>query len=425
MLDRRRFIAGGAAALAAVAQPEIARAVQQALRAPEPDGGSPDGGSPDGGPAWTPDRSLLRTLPRWLELSAVPGVALAVVEGGRTWQRGFGRASVERRVGVADDTVFEGASLGKPVFAHAVLRLADAGVLDLDRPLYDYLPVEEAADRRMRRVTARHVLGHTTGLPNWRREPGPLVPASDPGSTFSYSGEGFFFLQRVVERVTDTPIARLMHERVFAPLGMRDTSYVWRADFEARMATGYDEKGEGLDTYAAIGRRAEEIARSWKKPLAEWRYDDAVRAAPLIQPAWPVLPVFLTPNVAASLLTTARDYARFLAQLVAPADGVAGAATGGPLALAPATRRALLTPQVRLNSALAWGLGWGLEEDEQGRALWQWGANLSFRAFALAEPDHGRAVVVLTNSLNGPKLYQRVVTAVTGHDHAAFLWPFL
>ena len=57
----------------------------------------------------------------------------------------------------------------------------------------------------MRRVTARHVLTHTSGLPNWRHAPGPLEPATEPGETYAYSGEGYFFLQRVVERVMDRP----------------------------------------------------------------------------------------------------------------------------------------------------------------------------------------------------------------------------
>ena len=134
---------------------------------------------------------------------------------------------------------------------------------------------------------------------------------------------------------------------------------------------------------------------------------------PLINPEWPVLPVYMVPNVAASLLTTARDYARFLAHLVAQAPN--------GLALAAATRVAMTTPQVRINSALAWGLGWGLQEDEYGRTLWHWGANNGFRNFVVADPASGRAVVVLTNSGNGPRVYERVIVALTGHDHPAFL----
>ncbi len=363
------------------------------------------------GPRWRPTSELLCTLPRLLELASVPCVSLASVDGGGIVARTVGRASLDPGRGAGDATVFEAASLGKPLFAYAALRLVDAGTLDLDRPLYDYLSVPEANNPRMRRVTARHVLTHTSGLPNWRHRPGPLEPATEPGERYAYSGEGFFFLQRVIERVTDRPIARLLREDVLDPFGMSESSWVWRPEFDARMAVGYDEDGKPAEVYAAIGRRAAVIAAEWRKPIEEWRYEDAVRTVPLINPAWPVLPVYMVPNVAASLLTTARDYARFLVRVVG----------SGGLALGPATRDAMTTPQVRINSALAWGLGWGIQEDEYGRTLWHWGANNGFRNFVVADPANDRAVVVLTNSGNGPRVYERVIVGLTGHDHPAFL----
>ena len=374
------------------------------------------------GPRWRPTAELLRTLPRLLELAAVPGLALATVDDGAVISKASGRACLQPPRGAGDGTVFEAASLGKPLFAYAVLKLVDAGVLDLDRPLHEYHATAEAEANtpRMRRVTARHVLTHTSGLPNWRHAPGPLAPATEPGETYAYSGEAFFYLQRVVERVTGRPIARLLREEVLQPLGMTESSWVWRTDFDARMAVGYDESGSPAEVYAAIGRRTAVIAEEWRKPVEEWRYEDAARVVPLVNPAWPVLPVYMVPNVAASLLTTARDYARFLAHLVAQ-PGSSANVSPGALALRPATREAMTTPQARINSALAWGLGWGLQEDEYGRTLWHWGANNGFRNFAVADPSNSRAIVVLTNSGNGPRVYERVIVALTGHDHPAFL----
>jgi CubicO group peptidase (beta-lactamase class C family) len=367
------------------------------------------------GPRWQPSANLLRNLPRLLELASVPGLAMAVVDGGRVWTRGFGEAVEEPRQSVSDQTEFEAASLGKPVFAYAVLRLVDARILDLDRPLFDYLPTPEANNARMKRVTPRHVLSHTTGLPNWRTQPGPLQPASDPGKAFTYSGEAYFYLQRVVETVTGKPFARVMREQVLDPLGMKETSYVWLPAFESRMAAGYDGQEKRLDVQAAIGRRTLAIAEQWRIPLTDWRYDEAARAVPLVNPEWPPLPLYMVPNAAASMLTTVSDYARFLTRLVAPA--------GAPgLDLSPAGRRAMTSPQVRLNSALSWGLGWGIQRDENGEVLWHWGANNSFRNFVIADPANNRAVVVFTNSENGPRIYERVIVAVTGHDHPAFLW---
>jgi CubicO group peptidase (beta-lactamase class C family) len=340
---------------------------------------------------------------------------MAVVDGGRVWTRGFGEAVEEARQSVSDQTEFEAASLGKPVFAYAVLRLVDARILDLDRPLFDYLPTPEANNARMKRVTPRHVLSHTTGLPNWRTQPGPLEPAGDPGKAFTYSGEAYFYLQRVVETVTGKPFARVMREQVLDPLGMKDTSYVWLPAFESRMAAGYDGQEKRLDVQAAIGRRTLAIAAQWGIPLTDWRYDEAARAVPLINPEWPPLPLYMVPNAATSMITTVSDYARFLTRLVAPA--------GAPgLDLSPAARRAMASPQVRLNSALSWGLGWGIQRDEHGEVLWHWGANNSFRNFVIADPANNRAVVVFTNSENGPRIYERVIVAVTGHDHPAFLW---
>jgi hypothetical protein len=121
----------------------------------------------------------------------------------------------------------------------------------------------------------------------------------------------------------------------------------------------------------------------------------------------------MMPNVASSLLTTTRDYAKFLARLVArPPAG---------LALRAGTLAEMMKPQIQINSALSWGLGWGIEHDVAGQLLWQWGANNSFRNFALADPVNARALVVLTNGGNGRRVYERMIVSITGRDHPAFL----
>jgi CubicO group peptidase (beta-lactamase class C family) len=291
----------------------------------------------------------------------------------------------------------------------------DAKVLDREKPLYEYLPLPEASSARMKRVTVRHVLSHTTGLSNWRQQPGPLEPADEPGKKFSYSGEAYFYLQRVVEAVTAKAFSRVMQEQVFEPFGMKQSSYVWLPQFESRMAAGYDGQENRLDVQAAIGRRTLQIAQEWGISLTDWRCQESARAIPLVNPQWPVLPLYMVPNAATSLLTTVSDYTKFLKRVVA-GDGRAG------LDLSPGIRRAMATPQVRLNSALSWGLGWGIQRDEHGEVLWHWGANNSFRNFVIADQPNGRAVVVFTNRENGPRLYERVILAVTGHDHPAFLW---
>ena len=77
--------------------------------------------------------------------------------------------------------------------------------------------------------------------------------------------------------------------------------------------------------------------------------------------------------------------------------------------------------RARIDDELAWGLGWGIQDDEYGRTLWHWGANNGFRNLCLADPRNGRGIVVLTNSGNGPRVYERVIASLTGHDHPAFL----
>jgi CubicO group peptidase (beta-lactamase class C family) len=399
-LTRRNFLVGSTGAVLATARVGAAWPAQAAFSGTAPN--------------WQPNADLLRDLPRLLELASVPGLAMAVVEGKRVWRRGFGRAIEEPAQSVSEETVFEAASLGKPVFAYAVLRLVDAGVLDLDHPLYEYLPTPDANNPRMKRVTARHVLSHTTGLPNWRQQPSPLEPSEDPGKRFSYSGEGYFYLQRVVEALTNKPFARFMREQVLDPLDMKQSSYVWLPAFDERMAAGYDGQEKRLDVQAAIGRRTQAVADDWRKPLVEWRYEDSARAVQLVNPQWPVLPLYMVPNAAASLLTTVSDYAKFLTQIVSSSNTA--------INLSPGTRKEMLKPQVRLNSALHWGLGWGIQRDEHGEVLWHWGANNSFRNFVIADAVNGQAIVVFTNSENGPRIYERVIVAVTGHDHPAFLW---
>jgi CubicO group peptidase (beta-lactamase class C family) len=206
-----------------------------------------------------------------------------------------------------------------------------------------------------------------------------------------------------------------MRDRVLKPLGMDSSSFVWQPGFKERMATGYDAQGQPLPVMAAIGQRTEVIAQGWERPLLDWRYHDAARAVTLVNPSWPVLPLYMVPNAACSFLTTGRDYLRFLSRVVEQGRG-------GGLDLGHDTSRAMVTPHVALNRELSWGLGWGLERDGDGMLLWHWGANNSFRNFVLADPVNGRAAVVFTNSENGPRVYERVIAGVTGRDHAAFLW---
>src|SRR5262249_49289907 len=132
---------------------------------------------------------LDRFVRAYLEYYKIPGISIAVIKDFEVvYHRGFGVKNTATREPVDDDTVFEAASMTKPVFAYTVLRLVDRGVLDLDTPLYTYLPYEDIAhDDRYKLITARMVLTHRTGFPNWRT--GKLDIKFTPGTQVSYSGE--------------------------------------------------------------------------------------------------------------------------------------------------------------------------------------------------------------------------------------------
>jgi hypothetical protein len=115
-------------------------------------------------------------------------------------------------------------------------------------------------------------------------------------------------------------------------------------------------------------------------------------------------------NAAASLHTTAPDFARFM---MAVMNG-----TG----LRDSTAAAMLTPQIEVDSNLTWGLGIGLEDGDLGRAFWHWGDNTGYKAYTIAYPEHGIGVVWFTNSENGQSILESMLATTVGGQHAAVRW---
>ncbi|MEO1654539.1 MAG: serine hydrolase domain-containing protein, partial [Bacteroidota bacterium] len=108
----------------------------------------------------------------------------------------------------------------KPVFTFAVMRLYERGIIDLDKPLAEYLPFDLIKDHEYAGlITARHVLSHQTGFPNWARG-GRLEFLFKPGTDFGYSGEGFEYLKRVLEQITGKEVNQILQEEVVEPLGL-------------------------------------------------------------------------------------------------------------------------------------------------------------------------------------------------------------
>ena len=177
-----------------------------------------------------------------MEAGRIPGLAVAVLAEGESRVELFGVASAESGEVLTDEMLFEAASLAKPVFATAVLRLAERGEFDLDQPLQELLPYERVShDPRSVGLTGRIVLSHRTGLPNWGPE--TLEFGAAPGERFGYSGEGYVYLQRAIQEQTGLTLDELVRREVFDPLGMSRSRFSWPEGEEVALVTPHDEGG--------------------------------------------------------------------------------------------------------------------------------------------------------------------------------------
>ena len=353
-------------------------------------------------------------IPALLQLASVPGMAIATVGGADVSVEGFGIRRVGTEDKVTGDTVFEAASLSKPVFASIVMQLAAEGAIDLTRPLVSYLSLPNPADERAKSITAAHVLSHSSGWRNWRNGRDVALTADfPPGSKFSYSGEGYFFLQRVVEKLTGKALPRLARERVFDPLGMKSSGFVWRPELDAALASPHTNRGQPMDSFnARSGKAFTGLVAEMGKPVEDWTAEDVEKALPRMDANIPVLPNNMVPNAAASLLTTARDYGTFVRWLFG----------AGPVQRGRSVLDRMIVQQSTINQSLGWGSGIGLEEIGGRKYVWHWGDNPGFKNFVVGEPVTGAAMVIFTNGNAGQRVYERVIRARTGVDHPAFLW---
>ena len=153
---------------------------------------------------------------------------------------------------INERSIFQAASLSKPVFAYIVMRLVDRGELGLDRPIADYTDIDRFEDKEMaQKLTPRMVLSHQTGLPNWATGPSSDEwPTSNirfkypADSCFAYSGEGYAFLQRAVESIWGEPLDEIARREVFDPFNMPTTSYDWLPAYDSLALVGFNREGE-------------------------------------------------------------------------------------------------------------------------------------------------------------------------------------
>ncbi|MBS1664321.1 MAG: beta-lactamase family protein [Bacteroidetes bacterium] len=323
---------------------------------------------------------LQKDIPDLMQKADIPGLSIAVIRNGKlAYSESYGVMNADTRQPVNSFTVFEAASLSKSVFAYGVLKLVDKGKLDLDTPLIKYLGNDYGVtDSRIKLVTARHCLSHTSGFPNWREldQSDTLKIHFTPGERWRYSGEGIVYLSKVVEKITGLSLEEFMQQYVLKPLGMVHSSYTWLPGFDTLKTWRHDDLG-------TVSGRSQKIKGE-------------------------LVAITEEANAAASLSTNAEDYARFL---IAVLNG-----TG----LASKSLRQMMAVQVRTNEKypeLAWGLGVGLETMPDGTWFWHWGDNGNGKAFFIASLSTKNAVVYFANASMGLGIAPYIVADAVGGNH--------
>ncbi len=341
-----------------------------------------------------------RTVQQLMDSARVPGLAVALLEDNKVrYLHTYGYRNLATKAPLEPQTAMYGASFSKAVFAYLVMQLVQEKRLDLDKPLAEYLPKplpeydawrDLAGDARWPRLTARMALTHTTGLPNWRwiAPDKKLRFQFEPGARYGYSGEGLQLLQLVVETITQQTLTQLSETRVFRPLGMAHTSYLWQPAFEQNYALGYDEQGQPLEK----NRR--------KKPQA-----------------------------AGSMETTPADYAAFMAAVMQGRG------------LTPATKREMIRTQVRIpfkaqfgplatvaapdsNRAirLGYGLGWGTFESPYGHAYFKEGHDDGWENHSVIFGERKVGLLLMGNSSNADKIFKALLERLLGDRATPWQW---
>jgi serine-type D-Ala-D-Ala carboxypeptidase/endopeptidase len=339
--------------------------------------------------------------------ASVSGIAISIFNDGKpVYHKVFGYKNLETKTSLQTNTNFYGASFSKAVFAVLAMKLVEEKIISLDEPLQDYLPkpVYEYGkgaswnqdytslkdDDLYRKITARHCLSHSTGFANWRwDEPDQKLHVRfEPGSHYSYSGEGLCYLQFVIEKLTGKSLNELMEEKLFGPLGMKQSSYTWQSAFEANYCFGHDKNG---------------------KPYPKDK-DNAPRAA-------------------STLETTPDDYRLFSEAVLQKKI------------LKPATYDILFEQQFRIRSKfqmgpeawkdsttdnddilLSYALGWGRLQTPFGFGVFKEGHGDGFQHYTILFPEKRSGIVIFTNSDNGESIFKELLEFAIGDIFTPWKW---
>lgn len=343
-------------------------------------------------------------LDELLSVTDTPAIAVAGIINGRPFQRVAGVKSVSDKVPITADTYFSAASLSKPVFAWAVRDLVKQGRLEWSKPLQDYTDLGLSGDAKL--ITAEHALTHSSGLPNWRFQANQqLTPAFAPGKRWQYSGEGIFLVQRVVEKVTGVPIAAYMKKNVLEPLGMTSSTYAWSPALLAKAVSGHDRRAQPLERSSVFyeQRNYEVIQKAGLQPESA-SYAEIVSAYEKAKVV--PLPVGMSPNMAGSLWTTAVDYPKFIARVLADLPSHAND----------------FRARMEVNPKISWALGWGVDRTFRQPSLFHWGDGPGFKNFTWIQPERKTAVVFFTNGDHGQATYAYAFRQLLKEDPASLMW---
>lgn len=353
-------------------------------------------GSSTAAPAWASRIAALeKDIPRVMDENKVPGLAVALIKDAKVaWIRGFGVRDRGAGSPVDHRTVFEAASMSKPVFAYTVMKACEKGILRLDTPLVEYTRERFLeGDPRLDQVTARHVLCHTAGFQDIRSRQNPLKMHFRPGEKWAYSGEGYFYLQSVMTglagrvyrgdcsrfeagfEVCATDFDSYMQTNLLVPFGMNQSGYLWSDALARDVAHPHDAEGNPLP---------------YRKPSAAAvaRY-----------------------GAMGGLLTTVADYAKFLIQVIDPKPEDAFRLSGASL-------KEMLRPQVKVEVgqgySIWWALGWRVARTAAGDLVSHGGDQTGFHSTSEFSVAGRSGYVILTNGENGWKVIQDIAPRISG-----------
>lgn len=295
-------------------------------------------------------KSLDEFILQNLDYYQIPGASIAIIKKGQiVYSKAYGVTNPITKQAVDESTLFEFGSITKPVFTFVVMRLVEKGLIDMDKPLYKYLPFPDVAhDKRYMLITARHVLSHQTGFPNWaeRNEKGEFDLLFTPGTKFGYSGEGFEYLKRVIVHLLNKDIDTIIQEELIEPLEL-DNFYFKTNDYV-------------------------------RKNLADGLYRGTPSKAG-----------FEEPNMAASLMTNPKDFAKF------------AIAIRNKIGLKEETYRNVFKKQVVINESLSRGLGFELRNDTIGKSYGHTGITRDFVSFYRYYPESDFGFIFTANNITG------------------------